>query len=54
VLVIRGALEAESSSIASLLPQSTVVRIPDCGHISNMEQPQAFNATLHRFLGSLA
>jgi serine-type D-Ala-D-Ala carboxypeptidase len=54
VLIIRGELEARGASIAPLLPQSRVVVIPDCGHISNMEQPEVFNAALRQFLRSAA
>jgi pimeloyl-ACP methyl ester carboxylesterase len=50
VLIIRGELEAKGPSIAALLPQSRVVVIPDCGHLSNLEQPRVFNAALRRFL----
>jgi serine-type D-Ala-D-Ala carboxypeptidase len=54
VLILRGELELKSSSMALLLPQSTEVVIRDCGHISNLEQPQAFNAALRKFWGSTA
>jgi 3-oxoadipate enol-lactonase len=35
------------------LPRSQLTVIPDAGHLSNLEQPEAFNAALERFLQSL-
>jgi 3-oxoadipate enol-lactonase len=32
------------------LPRSQLTVIPDAGHLSNLEQPEAFNAALERFL----
>ena len=31
------------------IPESELVIIPDAGHLSNMEQPDAFNAHVARF-----
>jgi pimeloyl-ACP methyl ester carboxylesterase len=52
VLIIRGELETGGFAIADPLPQARVSVIPDCGHVSNMEQPHAFNTALRRFLRS--
>jgi serine-type D-Ala-D-Ala carboxypeptidase len=52
VLIIRGELETGGFAIVDLLPQARVSVIPDCGHVSNMEQPHAFNRALRRFLRS--
>jgi 3-oxoadipate enol-lactonase len=35
------------------LPRSELVVIPDAGHLSNLEQPSAFNAALDRFYDGL-
>lgn len=55
-LVICGADDAltkvpESEAMARTLPDATLVVIPGAGHLSNMEQPVAFNAALTAFLG---
>jgi CubicO group peptidase (beta-lactamase class C family)/pimeloyl-ACP methyl ester carboxylesterase len=50
VLVVRGDREQMDLAIAALLPQADVVIIPDCGHVSNLEQAATFTATLRRFL----
>lgn len=34
------------------IPRSKLVVIPDAGHVSNMEKPDEFNATVRRFLVS--
>jgi pimeloyl-ACP methyl ester carboxylesterase len=39
-----------SEDIQRGIPGAELVRIPDAGHMSNMEQPAAFNAALARFL----
>jgi pimeloyl-ACP methyl ester carboxylesterase len=54
VLIVRGELEPGGFSITDLLPQARVMIIPDCGHVSNMEQPNAFNAGLRAFWRSAA
>lgn len=43
----------EVESMANRIPGSTFVRIPQAGHLSNMENPTAFNAALLTFLTSL-
>jgi CubicO group peptidase (beta-lactamase class C family)/pimeloyl-ACP methyl ester carboxylesterase len=50
VLIVRGDLEKMDFAIKALLPQAEVVVIPDCGHVSNLEQAGAFTAALTRFL----
>ena len=54
VLIVRGDREKMGLSITELLPQAGVTIIPDCGHVSSMEQPELFNAALARFLGTPA
>jgi 3-oxoadipate enol-lactonase len=41
---------AESQYIAQRIPGSTLVTIPQAGHLSNFEQPAAFNQALNSFL----
>ena len=43
----------EVKSMADRIPGSTFVRIPQAGHLSNMENPAAFNEALLSFLTSL-
>ena len=53
VLWIAGANDHYQESLAKfqqVLPQTEVVVIPDAGHLSNLEQPEAFTAALLRFL----
>jgi pimeloyl-ACP methyl ester carboxylesterase len=50
VLIVRGDQEKIDFAIKGLLPQADVVVIPDCGHVSNLEQADAFTAALTRFL----
>jgi len=40
--------------IAEALPNADLVVLPDAAHLSNVEQPAAFNAALLEFLGRLA
>lgn len=54
VLVLVGADDipmpvAFSETLAKGLPNAELVVIPDAGHLSNLEQPQAFNAALAKF-----
>ncbi len=44
---------AESQSMADRIPGSTLIIIPEAGHLSNLEQPQAFNQALQTFLQRL-
>lgn len=57
-LVIVGAEDeltppADSRLIAEAVPGATLVTIPGAGHLSNLEQPDAFNAALTAFLAKL-
>jgi 3-oxoadipate enol-lactonase len=38
-----------SETLAKHLPDAELVVIPDAGHLSNLEQPEAFNAALRNF-----
>jgi len=44
---------SESRAIAAAVPGATLVIIPGAGHLSNMEQPDAFNTALNAFLTKL-
>ena len=44
---------AMSEAIHRAIPSSELVIIPDASHLSNLEQPAAFNAALLKFLGRL-
>ena len=43
----------DSRRIAEAVPGATLVTIPAAGHLSNLEQPDAFNAALNAFLAKL-
>lgn len=45
---------SESARVAAALPHSHCVIIPQCGHISNLEQPQQFNHALDTWLARLS
>lgn len=45
---------AKSEELASRIPNARLVVIDGSGHLSNLEQPAAFNAALRSFLQSLA
>jgi pimeloyl-ACP methyl ester carboxylesterase len=45
---------ALSQEIASLVPGAELVLLDDCGHMLTMEQPQAVNAALRRWLARVA
>lgn len=56
-LVLVGELDrvtppALSAELASLIPRARLAAIPGAGHLSNEENPDAFNAELCRFLGT--
>ena len=40
--------------LARELPDAELVVVPDAGHLSNLEQPEAFNAALDRFYERIA
>ena len=55
VLVITGSADtlippAESEAMASKIPDCEVVVIPNVAHLSNLEDPEAFNAAVRKFL----
>ena len=43
----------ESRKIAEAIPGARLDVIPGAGHLSNLEQPERFNAVLGAFLASL-
>lgn len=45
-----GAPAAEMASMYHATPGSSYVNIPDCAHIANVNQPEAFNAAIKAFL----
>ena len=45
-----GAAPAVMQDMAAATPSSTYVNIPDCAHIANLNQPNAFNSALQDFL----
>lgn len=49
----KGAPPEALAEAAAAIPGAKHVRIPDAGHISNLENPAAFNAALKDFLYSL-
>ena len=46
VLILRGDRETASLDIKTHLPEARVQILADCGHVSNLEQPEAFTAAL--------
>lgn len=40
--------------MAQLIPHSTLVTVPDCGHMATMERPDAVSAALRTWLGRVA
>ena len=44
---------AEAQKMAGLIATAELVVIPRAGHLSNLEQPQSFNAALTGFLSRL-
>lgn len=45
-----GAIPAAMEKMAAAIPDARMERIPDAGHIPNVEQPQIFNRHLKEFL----
>lgn len=46
--------KAEGPGLADAIPHSRLVVIPKAGHLSNLEQPEAFNASVREFLGLMS
>ncbi|HEX6421989.1 MAG TPA: alpha/beta fold hydrolase [Acidimicrobiales bacterium] len=44
---------AVAEGLHAAIPGSTLVLLPDVGHVCNVEAPDRFNETIRRFLGSL-
>jgi 3-oxoadipate enol-lactonase len=44
---------SESEAIAAALPNASLVRIAGAGHLSNLEQGMAFEASIEDFLAGL-
>lgn len=44
---------SKAEELAALIRSSTLVRIPEAGHLPNQERPALFNAALDRFLAAL-
>ena len=44
---------ADSEAMAKAIPNSKLVKIPEAGHLSNLEQPAAFNSAVSSFLNSV-
>jgi pimeloyl-ACP methyl ester carboxylesterase len=58
-LLLWGEADARSplcvaADLLERIPGATLVVLPDAGHMSNLEQPERFNAELRRFCGSVA
>jgi pimeloyl-ACP methyl ester carboxylesterase len=45
---------ADSQQIHEAVAGSTLVRIPGAGHLSNLEEPEAFGAAVQAFLDSMS
>jgi 3-oxoadipate enol-lactonase len=43
----------EMEQMAAAIPRATFVRIPEAGHLSNLENPDAFNSALNAFLATV-
>jgi pimeloyl-ACP methyl ester carboxylesterase len=39
-----------SKALAARLPDARFELVPDAGHVANLDNPEAFNAALERFL----
>jgi len=48
-VIIRG---EDSKAVADAIPGARFVKVGNSGHLSNLENPEAFNAALLSFLGS--
>lgn len=57
VLVLAGEKDTNApapmmAKMATFIPGAQAVELPGAGHLANLEQPQAFNAALDRFLST--
>jgi len=46
--------ETEGRALADAIPNASLVVIPNAGHLSNLEQPETFNAAVREFLRRIA
>jgi 3-oxoadipate enol-lactonase len=46
--------ETEGRLLAEAVPNARLVVIPNAGHLSNLEQPEAFNAVVHEFIAHVS
>lgn len=58
VLIVHGVEDqlipmSEAEQMHALVPNSALVRIPNAGHLPNMEQPELYNRAVGDFLSSL-
>ena len=59
VLIVVGEYDAitpphAAMAMKALTPQSTLVTIPNAGHLANCEQPTAFNLAVRKYLSTIA
>ncbi len=59
VLIIWGEADGvhpirQGALLRTLIPQAEMVRVPQCGHLPHVEQPDRVNALLRQFLGATA
>jgi 3-oxoadipate enol-lactonase len=57
-LVIAGAEDAKApptmlERMAAKIPDGRFISLPDAGHLANLERPDAYNATIDRFLATI-
>jgi 3-oxoadipate enol-lactonase len=45
---------ADAAFLTRIIPRAKRVTIPGAGHLTNIEQPEAFNAALETFLNPYA
>jgi pimeloyl-ACP methyl ester carboxylesterase len=43
----------KAEALSRAIPDARLVVLPSCGHLSNLEDPQAFNSSVRQFLDSL-
>jgi 3-oxoadipate enol-lactonase len=57
-LIITGSADivippSESEAMQAAIPHSTLVNIPDAGHLANLDKSEAYNEALQAFIGGL-